>query len=141
MYDSLRAAYQGKTSQPPFLQSWPIDVSQILLGLMFFPMDITSHELRILSCTPLRRRAFPTLLQSTVPVSYLVVSESLRIETVISYQGRGHRRRPDVGQGTRARSVRETSTRGCTYRFSAFVTWPNCADEGPTVGTIAPQLS
>jgi hypothetical protein len=79
MYESLRAAYQGSTSQPPCLQSWPIDVSQILLGLMFFPMDITSHELRILSCTPLRRRAFTTLLQSTGPVSYSAASESLRI--------------------------------------------------------------
>src|ERR1700679_4261976 len=106
---------------------------------MFFAMDITSHEPRISSCILLRRRAFTTLLQSTGPVSYSSVSNSPLILTVISYQGRGDRRRPDVGQGTRAPSLRKTSTRRCTYRFLPFIAWPDCADKGPAAGTIAPQ--
>ena len=102
-------------------------------------MDITSLEPRISLCIPLRPRAFTKLLESTGPVSYLAVSKLPPILTVISYQGRGDRWRPDVGQGTRAPSFRETSTRRCTYRFLPFVAWPDCADEGPAVGTITPS--
>src|SRR6266852_1733923 len=108
---------------------------------MFFAMDITSHEPRISLCIPLRRRAFTTLSQSSGPVSFLAVSKSPPILIVISYQGRGDRRRPDVGQGTRAPSFRETSTRRCTYRFLPFIAWPDCADEGPAASTNAPQES
>ena len=104
-------------------------------------MDITSHEPRISLCIPLRRKAFTALLQSTGPVSYSAMSKLPPILTVISYKGRGHRRRPDVRQGAGAPSFRETSTRRRTHRFLPFIAWPDCANQGPAAGTIAPHLS
>ena len=104
-------------------------------------MDITSHEPQISLCILLRRRALTGLFQSTGLVSYSAVSKLPPILTVISYQGRGHRWRPDVRQGARAPSFREISTRRRTYRFLPFIAWPDCADKGPAAGTIAPQLS
>ena len=79
-----------------------------------------------------------TLLQSMGPVSYSAVSKLPPILTFISYQAWGDRRRPDVGQGTRAPSFRETSTRRCAYRFLSFVAWPDCVAQGPAAGTIDP---